>query len=63
MRAKDKIIWLPRLDQLLDISDGMSLSLNEAETILGENRKEKFLDVLMRNKFGKKWNGEKWVAA
>lgn len=57
----EKIAWLPRLDQLLDIATGMEVSMDEALQILDETRREeRFLDVIMRNKFGKKWNGENW---
>lgn len=57
-----KIIWLPRLDQLLDMLDGVDISLHEIAGIFTSDREEKLLDVIMRNKFGKKWDGEQWLA-
>ena len=56
-----KIIWLPRLDQLLDMLDGVDISLHEIAGIFTSDREEKLLDVIMRNKFGKKWDGEMWI--
>lgn len=58
-----KIIWLPRLDQLLDLLSGIEISPREVTGMFSSDREEKLLTVLMRNKFGKKWDGEKWVAA
>lgn len=56
-----KIIWLPRLDQLLDLLSGVEISPREVTGIFSSDREEKLLTVLMRNKFGKKWDGEQWI--
>jgi len=57
----DKIIWLPRLDQLFYIANGVEISANKAFIFMAaENKEEILLTVIMRNKFGKKWNGENW---
>lgn len=61
-RRPDKIAWLPRLDQLLEIAGDIEMSIKEASAVFKTNREEEFLVVVMRNKYGKKWNGESWVS-
>jgi len=56
------VVWLPRLDQLLEIAGDIEMSIKEASAVFKTNREEEFLVVVMRNKYGKKWNGESWVS-
>lgn len=40
----------------------IEISVKEASVVFKTNREEEFLVVVMRNKYGKKWNGESWVS-
>lgn len=57
----EKIIWLPRLDQLIamnaDTPWHFTLSIPEN----GNSLETTWLAIVMRNKFEKSWNGKEWL--
>ncbi len=57
----EKIAWLPRLDQLIEI-----VACSPSRFIMSHQENEDSLEmiwlaIVMREKFKKYWNGEKWV--
>lgn len=61
-----KIVWLPRLDQLLEIlcDDGKTTGFSGwvINSVNFRHAEQMYLEDVMQTKFGKKWDGEKWIA-
>lgn len=60
-RPFDTAIWLPRIDQYLQMLSDEKIDFGLSNYTRGDSVEIVCLKLLMSNKYNKSWNGEDWI--